>query len=182
MKQKKVLRVDYSSSKKIDGWRLFYQIFGWLFLVGGIITTIVGIVNANEILYPETTTLYVGISLVITSLVFLFNSALLRGIGTLVENAEFQKAIVEQEYKVQDFDVQPVGEKAQEEEEKDAAVTKFKVGQLVIVKEDESQFKVSEVMRGEDGVVLYFSDKFDRYFGEDEIEDFAEHWEKNKKN
>lgn len=181
MKQRTILNVNHSCSKKIDGWKLFYLIFGWLFLASGIITTIVGIVNANDILYPETTTLYVGISVVAMSLVFFFNSALLRGLETLVENAEYQKAIVESEYKVTDFQVQVAEEK--EDKEKNApAATKFKVGQSVIVKEDESQFKISEVMRGEDGFVLYFSEKFDRYFGEDELDDFTEYRRKNNKN
>ena len=57
----------------------------------------------------------------------------------------------------------------------------FTVGQLVIVKADESQFRINaiEVINGE---VSYFSEKLNRYFIESEIEDFDKYWEAKKKN
>ena len=55
------------------------------------------------------------------------------------------------------------------------SVGKFKAGQLVIVKADESQFRINSVSEN-DGVVSYFSEKFNRSFNEDEIEDFDKYW------
>ena len=70
-----------------------------------------------------------------------------------------------------------VKEKADKQEgQKD--VTKFSVGQLVIVKEDESQFRIDSVEDGEE--TLYYSEKFGRYFTEEEIEDFQKYWKEKK--
>ena len=55
---------------------------------------------------------------------------------------------------------------------------KFSVGQLVIIKEDESQFRIDSVEDGEE--MLYYSDKFGRYFTEEEIEDFQKYWKEKK--
>lgn len=57
---------------------------------------------------------------------------------------------------------------------------KFEVSQRVIVKEDESQFKIADVQKNEDGSVLYYSDWHNRYFTEDEIEDFKVYWSSKK--
>lgn len=59
--------------------------------------------------------------------------------------------------------------------------TKFAIGQLVIVKYDESQFRISDIDdRGGALKPRYYSKKFERYFFEDEIDDFDTYW-KNKK-
>jgi len=57
--------------------------------------------------------------------------------------------------------------------------TKFSIGQLVIVKYDESQFRISDI--DDRGGILkprYYSKKLERYFLEDEIEDFEVYWAK----
>ncbi len=100
MKEKKILRVDSSSSRKIGGWKTFYQIFAWLSLIGGIITAIIGFADG------ESDVLNIGLILFATSLVLLFNTALLGGLGALVENAEYQKAIVEEERKIVDINTE----------------------------------------------------------------------------
>lgn len=53
---------------------------------------------------------------------------------------------------------------------------RFSVGQLVIVKNDERQFRISSI--NEAG---YYSEKFDNTFTEDEIEDFNAYWAEKKK-
>lgn len=53
---------------------------------------------------------------------------------------------------------------------------RFSIGQLVIVKNDERQFRISSI--NEDG---YYSEKFDNTFTEDEIEDFDAYWAEKKK-
>lgn len=55
------------------------------------------------------------------------------------------------------------------------ANTKFSVGQLVISKEDESQFRVATI-KIQEGENVYFSEKHDRFFKESEIEDFNSYW------
>lgn len=99
MEEKKKLKVNYSASKKVGDWQAVFGLFGWLFFVGGIITFIVGIVNASDY-HGETTTLTVGAFILASAFVFWFNSAVLRGIETLVQSAEYKKAIVESEYEV----------------------------------------------------------------------------------
>ena len=61
-----------------------------------------------------------------------------------------------------------------------AKQSKFTAGQLVIVKEDESQFRIDDVMENADGSILYYSEKFNRYYPEDEIEDFKVYWDSKK--
>ncbi len=56
---------------------------------------------------------------------------------------------------------------------------KFSTGQLVIVKEDENQFRIDEVDNSGD-VVSYYSKKYEKYFTEDEIEDFDAYWKDKK--
>ncbi len=181
MKEKKILRVDSSSSRKIGGWKTFYQIFAWLSLIGGIITAIIGFADG------ESDVLNIGLILFATSLVLLFNTALLGGLGALVENAEYQKAIVEEERKIVDINTE-IEEKSpaklggeEELQADDSAKHKFHVGQLMIVKENQTQFKVTDIVEGQGGITLYYSGKLDKYFKEEEIEDFAEYWN-NKKN
>lgn len=53
---------------------------------------------------------------------------------------------------------------------------RFSVGQLVIVKKDERQFRISSI--NADG---YYSEKFGKTFTEDEIEDFDAYWAEKKK-
>ena len=53
---------------------------------------------------------------------------------------------------------------------------RFSTGQLVIVKDTEAQFRIDDIMEGKDGGFLYYSSKFDKYFTEDEIEDFKAYW------
>lgn len=57
--------------------------------------------------------------------------------------------------------------------------TKFSVGQLVLAKEDESQFRVATI-KVQDGENVYYSDKHDRFFKESEIEDFNSYWNTKK--
>lgn len=56
---------------------------------------------------------------------------------------------------------------------------KFSTGQLVIIKENENQFRIDEVDDSVD-VVLYYSNKYEKYFTEDEIEDFDAYWKDKK--
>lgn len=57
---------------------------------------------------------------------------------------------------------------------------KFAVGQLVIVKADERQFRVTSTFRKEDGTVSYYSDRLNKFFDESEIEDFDAYWAARK--
>lgn len=72
--------------------------------------------------------------------------------------------------------VEKAGGQNESEEEKKA---KFSAGQLVIIKENENQFRIDKVDGGGDRV-RYYSSKYERYYTEDEIEDFNAYW-KNKK-
>lgn len=56
---------------------------------------------------------------------------------------------------------------------------KFSIGQLVIVKQDEAQFRISSIEEVE-GSVRYFSGKLNKSFLEEEIEDFDIYWKKKK--
>ncbi len=58
--------------------------------------------------------------------------------------------------------------------------TRFSVNQLVVVKQDESQFRVSYISK-EKGEVKYFSSKHHKASNEDEIEDFEKYWESKKR-
>lgn len=73
-------------------------------------------------------------------------------------------------------DIQPVID------DNSTAKTKFAIGQLVIVKYDESQFRISDIDdRGGALKPRYYSKKLERFFLEDEIEDFDTYWaNKNK--
>ena len=64
-------------------------------------------------------------------------------------------------------------------EPKDGA--KFAVGQLVIIKADERQFRVELVYKNEDGTFSYYAKNLNDYFKESEIEDFEEYWAEKKK-
>lgn len=57
---------------------------------------------------------------------------------------------------------------------------KFAAGQLVIVKENEDQFRIDDVTEGKNGGILYYSSKFDKYFTEEELEDFKVYWDSKK--
>lgn len=57
---------------------------------------------------------------------------------------------------------------------------KFEVSQRVIVKEDESQFKIANIQKNEEDRFIYYSDWHNRYFAEDEIEDFKVYWSSKK--
>lgn len=60
-------------------------------------------------------------------------------------------------------------------------VPKFEVGQLVIIKSNEDQFRIDSIIEN-DGESLYVSEKFHKDFYADEIEDFDEYWKaKNDK-
>lgn len=67
-----------------------------------------------------------------------------------------------------------------EEVAKGDGIEKFKVNQLVVVKQDESQFRVSSISH-EGGKVRYYSSKHQKYFTENEIEEFEKYWEEKKK-
>lgn len=53
---------------------------------------------------------------------------------------------------------------------------KFGIGQLVIVKEDERQFRITQAARKKDGTMAYYSDRLNKYFDESELEDFNAYW------
>lgn len=57
---------------------------------------------------------------------------------------------------------------------------KFGIGQLVIVKEDERQFRITLAARKDDGTMAYYSDRLNKYFDENELEDFNTYWEERK--
>ncbi len=52
---------------------------------------------------------------------------------------------------------------------------KFAVGQLVIIKDDQRQFRIGSVSI-KDGKYFYWSEKLKKKFAEEEIEDFDEYW------
>lgn len=56
---------------------------------------------------------------------------------------------------------------------------KFSAGQLVIIKTDQRQFRIDSVYV-QDGKYFYWSEKFQKEFGEDEIEDFEKYWADKK--
>ena len=61
-----------------------------------------------------------------------------------------------------------------------SSLPKFKVSQLVFVKGDDSQFRITEIRRKTDGSFTYFSEKHNRFFDENEIEDLKVYWESQK--
>ena len=70
------------------------------------------------------------------------------------------------------------GEPAKEQAEQ--AEGRFEVGQLVIIKSSEMQFRISEIKK-ENGITMYYSEKFNNWFTEEKIEDFDKYWaEKDK--
>ena len=56
---------------------------------------------------------------------------------------------------------------------------KFSVNQVVVVKKDESDFLISYIKK-EKGVVKYYDSKSQKFYRENEIEDYKEYWEKKK--
>ena len=70
----------------------------------------------------------------------------------------------------------PKAEKNKFERVSESDGNKYSVKQLVIIKDNEDQFRIDDVLKGEDGSFSYFSSKFNKYFTEDEIEDFNEYW------
>ena len=54
---------------------------------------------------------------------------------------------------------------------------KFSVNQVVVVKKDESDFLISYIKK-EKGVVKYYDSKSQKFYRENEIEDYKEYWEK----
>lgn len=73
----------------------------------------------------------------------------------------------------------PQPKDAQIKQENYVEGAKFQAGQLVIVKADESQYRINEVIP-EDGKFKYFSKKFNKAFSADEIEDFDKYWKDKK--
>ncbi len=57
--------------------------------------------------------------------------------------------------------------------------SQFKVGDLMIVKANENQFRISSISE-ENGIKYYFSEKYNKKFPEHEIELFDAYWEKKK--
>ena len=183
---KKNLIVDKKSSEKISRWQIFYSVFGWILLIAGLILLTIGIARIIDEYDP--TTLIIGGSILAISLILFFNSAILQGITVLVQNAEYNKAIVEGDYTITDKEgaafapqnttpisrTTPVASVTKAESTKGAA-RKFSVGQHVVVKDDESQFTIDDVMDNANGGTLYYSEKLNRYFTEDELEDYREY-------
>ena len=62
------------------------------------------------------------------------------------------------------------------EDESTPSSSKFEVGQRVIVKKDESQFKIADITQNDDGDFLYYSQSHNRHFMGNEIEDFKTYW------
>lgn len=58
--------------------------------------------------------------------------------------------------------------------------SKFSVGQLVIITDNEEQFRVSNIVAAPDGSCLYYAEQLDKYFTQEEIEDFADYWKAKK--
>lgn len=50
-------------------------------------------------------------------------------------------------------------------------------GQLVIIKSNENQFRIKSI-KEKDGHLFYYSEKYERYYSADEIEDFEDYWRK----
>ena len=74
----------------------------------------------------------------------------------------------------------PEETKQPEQEVVSSSTPKFEVSQLVIIKEDESQFRITKIHQSEEGGFLYYSDKYNKSFKEDEIEDFKVYWNNKK--
>ena len=100
MEEKKLLKVDTATSDKIAALQSIFQLLGWVALIGGVICTIVGIDKINDYLSPNSTVLVIGVSILITSFFCFFCSVLFRGIKILVQNAEYNNAIIEEEYSI----------------------------------------------------------------------------------
>lgn len=60
------------------------------------------------------------------------------------------------------------------------ATSEFQLNQLVIVKADESQFRINDIIEL-DGVTQVYSEKYNKYFKVSEIEDFDKYWESKRK-
>ena len=60
-------------------------------------------------------------------------------------------------------------------------VGKFSVGQLVITKNSRNMFVIDDAFEKNNGGFLYYSERYDKYFEEDEIEDFKKYLEEDRK-
>lgn len=56
--------------------------------------------------------------------------------------------------------------------------TKYVAGEVVVILATGEKFRVSKVIENEDGSVLYYSDRFEQYYTEDEIENIKVYWER----
>lgn len=99
MEEKKNLTVDTNASDKIASWQTLFSVLGWICIIAGIILTIIGNEKADS-LYPNSTTLLIGVSVFITAFFFFFGAIVLRGIKVLVKNAEYNNSILEEEYNI----------------------------------------------------------------------------------
>ncbi len=87
---KQELIVDVSASKSLKIWKTIIKIAAWIVVVVGVIIILIG----EEY----------GFIVVVSSLSLFFLSALLKGIKTIVEVAEYKKAKVEEEYVIKTKD------------------------------------------------------------------------------
>ncbi len=97
--EKKKLKVDNSSSKSINGWRVFFTIVAWISLFIGFISTMSGLQDLGHSWF-DPSTLITGLTLLTFSIAFFITSVILKGLRTITEASEYKKALVEKEYEI----------------------------------------------------------------------------------
>lgn len=165
MEKKQTLYVNISSSQSLGKWQDFFFILGWLTLIIGVIALIAGISDGDEV------TITAGLGVALGSLVMFFNAAILRGLKTVVENAEIERAKTETMYKLTDAKSKRKDEDKSEQNEP----TEFHKGQVVILKVCETEMTIDDIIE-EDGKIKYYSSKFGNSFYAEDIEEPGTFW------
>lgn len=103
-KMKPVLKVLKKGSNAVDNARIAILVFAWLSLIVGAITALCGIEDASSYLYPDSTTLVIGISLAVSCIPQFILASIVRGFVVVVETAELKKELIRAEYKVEEVE------------------------------------------------------------------------------
>ena len=100
---KRKLAVSRDSSRKVDGMHTIATLIGWLFLMAGIIFTIVGVVEITSYDFyhtPNPTPLFVGVGLITSSFTWLFVARLFKALYPIVRVSEVQDAKNSEKYEI----------------------------------------------------------------------------------
>ena len=103
-KNLEIVQVTTDGSKAMERARTALLVFGWLNLIGGIITALIGTDGISYSSYYEPTTLIIGIACALMSIPFFILSGAAKGFTSLIKHAECKQALLEKDYKFRDFE------------------------------------------------------------------------------